>query len=70
MNYYEVAKLIIRGDHVMLNREDRSLGINNIINQKYQISSHISNERAFLSLVSLPIRKHLPNNIYQQIDIL
>ena len=65
-----MAELITRGDHVLLNREDKSLAINHIINQKYQISSHISNERAFLSLVSLPIRKHLPNNIYQQIDIL
>lgn len=70
LNYYQMAKLITGGDYVLLNCEDKSLAINQIINQKYQIASHVSNERAFLSLISLPMKKQLSKHVYQQIDTL
>ena len=68
---YEILKQVFYTKKVLVTSSDQATLINEIVKKDYDIKNlHISNERLFLTLIGIPMKKTLPESIYLKIDSL
>ena len=58
----------MQGKHVLSAGDQHNQQIKEFFNQKYSIPFYLSEQKAFLSFIAIPMRKSLPKQIIEKIN--
>ena len=58
----------MQGKHAVISGSESLNEITEFMNKKYLIPFHLSEQKVFLSLIAIPMRKSLPEQITDQIN--
>ena len=65
-----LMKMITDQKQILITASQRGEILSELFNKKYLISIHLSEQKIFLSLQSIVLKKSLSNKIYKQINYL